>query len=200
MQLGEQEIILPLKKTSFLAMALAFSVLFVPTLLLLVWNTVTLVRQNGAGGLSIMMIMVLVLLILAYGWYVVFAIQKLRTPAPTLRVSHEGIFFTLLIRWDEIRAIFPHLTALDEAMVRIAVRDRDALYARYLQETRSGICTRSMLRALFWLSHRFPGQGTHVDIPGYLLPLSVYEFIPELRTRFATELQEHQITIREWEE
>ena len=82
--------------------------------------------------------------------------------------------------------------------MRIAVRDRDALYARHLQENRSGIVARSMLRAIFWLSRRTSGQQTYVDIPGYLLPLSVYELIPEIRARFATELQEHQITIREW--
>lgn len=199
MQPGEQEMILPLKKTNFLVQALALSVLLTLLLLLSVWDTLTLVRQNGAGGLSITMIVLLVLFLLVYGWHVFLIIRKLRAPAPTLRVSHEGIFFTMLIRWDEITAIFPHLTALDEAVVRIAVQDHDALYARYLQENRSGLFTRSMLRAFFWLSRRFPGQRTHVDIPGHLLPLSAYEFLPEIRTRFAAELQEHQITVREWE-
>ena len=83
--------------------------------------------------------------------------------------------------------------------MRISVRDRDALYARHLQENRSGIVECSMLRAIFWLSRRTSGQQTFVDIPGYLLPLSVYELIPEIRARFAAELQEHHIAVSEWE-
>ncbi len=198
MQLAEQEIILPLKKTSLLAPLLAMSVLYLTIFGLSLWNVITVVMRN-THDLSGIEIASPIVFGLVYIGYITLVIRKLRAPAQTLRVSHEGIFFSVLIPWDEITAISLHLTTLDEAKMRISVRDRDALYARHLEENRSGIVARSMLRAIFWLSRHTSRQRTHVvNIPGYLLPLSVYELIPEIRARFATELQEHHITIREW--
>ncbi len=198
MQLAEQEIILPLKKAPLLAPMLIISVLNLIILPLNLWNTFTTLMREGVSGLTITLIAAVAASFVAYGWYVIFFARKLRAPTPTLRVSHEGIFFSALIPWDEITVIYPHLTTLDEAKLRIAVRDYDAYCARYLEENRSSIVARSVLRVIFWLS-RHTGQQTYVDIPGYLLPLSVYELIPEIRARFAAELQEYDISIREWE-
>ena len=57
MQLAEQEIILPLKKTQLLAQywQLVRSLSF--TLTLSIWNTFTLVRREGASGRPITMIL-----------------------------------------------------------------------------------------------------------------------------------------------
>ena len=56
-----------------------------------------------------------------------------------------------------------------------------------------------MLRISGWLNKRFPGQQAQWNIRGDLLPSPIHEFIAEVRERFAAELQEYQITIREWE-
>ena len=160
-----------------------------------------LARLGTASVLLVVQIMVGAALLLVYGWYVTWAIRQLRAPVPTLRVSHDGFFFSVLMRWEEISAIFPYSAPLAGLVVGIVVRDEDALLARAIGTNASGVLDHFFLRmgqqVNTWFFRCIPGYRARVNIPQSLLPLSVHVLLAEMRTRFATELQAYQIMVGE---
>ena len=171
---------------------------------LLTWLIVVSTRSESDLFLFNLIILIIGALgILVEGWTLVWLIQKLRVPAPMLRLNHEGIlvhdaFGLTRIRWDEIAAIFPYQPPGAGLVVGIAVKDFDALLTRHIQENASGILMRWALRVNAWLSRHIPGFQAQVHIPQRLLYLPIHELMAEIRTHFATELNEYQIRLEEW--
>jgi hypothetical protein len=200
MQRDEEDLIIPLN-TDPRGRLIGLSVLVVSVLAVNGFVAVQEVMLGMGSTLVVVQIVVGAALLLGYGWAVTRAIRHLRAPGPTLRVSHDGVFFSVLIRWEDISAIIPYSAPLAGLMVGIVVRDEGTLLARVIEGTASGVIDRFFLRLAqqinTWLFRCIPGYRARVNIPQSILPLSVHALLAEVCTRFATELQTHQVMVGE---
>jgi len=113
----------------------------------------------------------------------------------------EALFLALL-PCSEITMLVPyegHFSAISQKaipMFGIVLWDYEAFLARLVQEQRPG-----PLRRLFLRIHarEISRLIAPINIPQGLLPISIDELMREITTRFATELQEHHVTVLGWQ-
>ncbi|MDQ2717319.1 MAG: hypothetical protein M3Z08_20655 [Chloroflexota bacterium] len=113
-QIHEAEIVLPLIRPKF---ALNIRIYL---FLLSVWSLgMFIFMMAGVGrhllslypsdwGSVIAVGIGLVLSLLLQGWFLLWTIRQRFAPRPILWISREGIFFTTLIYWSEIKALIPY--------------------------------------------------------------------------------------------
>jgi hypothetical protein len=113
----------------------------------------------------------------------------------------EGVCYPILIEWHEIKALCPYMLypgSLESTPVLgIVLRDYEAMLARSLQEHVPGRLRRFFIRVTTNRLTR-PPYLAPVNLPQFLLPISLNELVREIRTHFAAELEEHGISVLEW--
>jgi hypothetical protein len=123
-------------------------------------------------------------------------------PSPVNWLSIEGVCCPILIRWDEIKALIPYSIKSggigSDSALGIVLWDYEALLVRSIKE-----CSPGPLRSFFIRVNTLRLVNSRVyhapvNLPQYLLPVSIDELLGEIRTRFSAELEANGITVLDW--
>jgi hypothetical protein len=111
---------------------------------------------------------------------------------------HEGIYFSTLIRWGEIKSIFPYTVTLRgrvHTVLGIVPKDYGVIVSRYNHEHASGILSRFLFRRISaWILRR-PQFLAPINVMQGVLPLSVEALMEEIQIHFLDKLHEHGIAV-----
>lgn len=210
MQFADREIVIPLipridlraaiVRASFsLALLIGFSIFFLVSLI------TEEIRMYAYSENKVIVFLAPICLLVFYGvllWspfnYLVVLRRKQHAPADVLRINHEGIYFSTLIRWSEIKAIFPYTVTLRgrvHTVLGIVPKDYGVIVSRYNHEHASGILSRFLFRRISaWILRR-PQFLAPINVMQGVLPLSVEALMEEIQIHFLDKLHEHGIAV-----
>jgi len=138
-----------------------------------------------------------VLALLFQGWFLLWVIRQRLVPQRTLRISREGIFFTTLIQWSEIKAVGSYTMPGNGFVLGIALWNYEDFLTRLIAEQSPGPLKYLSMCLDAWALRKNPAFLAQVNISQRILPISIAELMSTLHTHFAAELQRYDISVLE---
>lgn len=127
-------------------------------------------------------------------------------PLSYLSISHEGIFLShilfVFVPWNEIAALVPYWKNNEgnPQYLGIVLRDEKMVRKRFIQENARNSWQRALYSFLVgvnaWLL-RLGRAPSSLSIDQDSIPISIDELIMAIREKFAAELREYHIPIRD---
>ncbi len=130
--------------------------------------------------------------------------ESSRTPR-FVRIDHEGVFFShpfpLMITWGEMSSLVPYTRPfLGQRVTALGIipQDPETIIARIVAESSEGVLSRFLSKVYIYF-YRRSNTLSPLAIPQVTLSMSIDELIALIQERFTKELNEHHLTISEWQ-
>ncbi len=156
----------------------------------------------------------ILLSVLLIGFAILFllgSLMLLQNERYFIRIDREGFCFSHLfgvalvptvVKWSEISALHPYtLASLGRSVpvLGIVPHDPEALVARFVNQESRAFFSQVVVHINFSF-YRRSSALTPLNIAQVILPISIDELIAMIQEHFATELLEHHIVVRGWQE